>query len=112
LNSCGIMEKVWEELTKIESQAKQIKNEAEDKAKNIILLAQQEAEKLVARSKAYAEEETSRLFTSMTQEANRNHERQLKATQESAEKLRVLAEKRMNQASSKVANMVLGETMY
>ncbi len=51
------MEKVWEELKKIEAKADQIKSTAQNKAKEITVLAQQEAEKLVANSKTYAEEE-------------------------------------------------------
>lgn len=106
------MERIWEELRKIESQAEQIRNEAKDKAKKITVLAQQEAEKLIADSKAYAEEEARELYASAIQEANRNHDERLKANQESAEKLRVQAEKRLDQASSTVANAVLGETVY
>ena len=49
------MEKVWEELKKIELQAEQIRIEAQNRAKEITNLANQEAEKLVANSKAYAE---------------------------------------------------------
>jgi vacuolar-type H+-ATPase subunit E/Vma4 len=106
------MEKVWEELRKIEFQAAQIRNEATHEAKRITVLAQQEAEKLIASSKAYGEEETRELYSAMIREANRNHDQQLKAVQESAAKLRVQAEKRMDQASSTVANVVLGETMF
>jgi vacuolar-type H+-ATPase subunit H len=107
-----MMEKIWEELRKIESQAEQIRNEAKDRAKKITVLAQQEAEKLIANSKAYAEEEASKLYTSTVQEANRSHDEQLKVNQESAGKLRTQAEKRMNQASSTVTNRVLGEIVY
>jgi vacuolar-type H+-ATPase subunit E/Vma4 len=106
------MEKIWEELRKIESQAEQIRNEAKDEAKKITVLAQQEAEKLIANSKAYAEEETRKLNAGTIQQANRNHDEQLKANQESGKKLRVQAEKRMDQASSTIVNTVLGETIY
>jgi len=106
------MEKVWEELRKIESQAAQIRNGATDEAKRITVLAQQEAEKLIASGKAYAEEETRELYSAMIQKANRNHDQQLKTIQESAVKLKVQAEKRMGQASSTIANIVLGETIY
>lgn len=106
------MEKIWEELRKIESQAEQIRNEAKDEAKKITVLAQQEAEKLIANSRVYAEEETRKLYVSTIQQANRNHDEQLKANQESGEKLRVQAEKRMDQASSTIVNTVLEETIY
>jgi vacuolar-type H+-ATPase subunit E/Vma4 len=107
-----MMEKVWEELRKIESQAEHIRNEAKDEAKKITALAEQEAEKLIADSKAYAEEESHKLYASAIQESNRNHDERLKANQESVEKLRVQAEKRMDQASSTVANAVLEEKIY
>jgi vacuolar-type H+-ATPase subunit H len=107
-----MMEKVWEGLRKIESQAEQIRNEAKDKAKKMTILAQQEADKLVANSKAYAEEEALELYDDEIEEANRSRNEQLIANRESAEKLRVKADKRMDQASSKVVNIVLGETIY
>ena len=56
------MEKVWEELKKLEAKAEQIKSNAQNKAKEITVLAQQEAEKLVANSKTYAEEEAKQLY--------------------------------------------------
>ena len=107
-----MMEKIWGELRKIESQAEQIRDEARDKAKKITILAQQEAEKLIVDSKAYAEEEGRKLYANSIREANRSRDERLRANQESAEKLRIQAEKRVDQASSTVANAVLGETVY
>ncbi len=104
------MEKVWDELKKIEAQAEQIRNEAQDEAKKMTTLAQQEAEKLIANGKAYGEEEAQQLYTSMIQEANRNRDEQLKANQETIAKLREEAEKQMEQAVATVVNAVLGET--
>jgi vacuolar-type H+-ATPase subunit H len=106
------MEKIWEELRKIEAQAEQIRNEAKDKAKEIALLAQQEAEKLAADSEAYAEEEALKLHTDAIREANRSHDGRLKANRKSAEKLRAQAEKRMDQASSTIVKAILGEKTY
>ena len=107
-----MMEKIWEELRKIESQAEQVRNEAKEKAKKITVLAQQEAEKLIANSKTCAEEESRKLYNSAVQEANQNHDEQLRVNQESAERLKAQAEKRMNQASSTVTSIVLGEIVY
>lgn len=45
------MEKVWDELKKIEAQPGQIRSEAQNKAKEIIAMVLQEAEELVAKSK-------------------------------------------------------------
>ena len=104
------MEKVWNELKKIEAQAEQIRSEAQDEAKKMTALAQQEAEKLIANGKTYGEEETQQLYTSTIQEANRNREEQLKANQEARANLRAQAEKQLEQAVSTVVNAVLGET--
>ena len=108
--TCGIMEKVWDELKKIEAQAEQIRIEAQNKAKMLITLAQQEAEKLIANSKTYADEETQQLYANTIEEANRNREEQLNLNQRAIEKLKIQAEKRMEQASSALTKAVLGET--
>ena len=104
------MEKIWDELKKIEAQAEQIRSEAQDEAKKMTALAQQEAEKLIANGKAYGEEEAQQLYTSTIQEANRNREEQLKANQEARANLRAQAEKQLEQAVATVVNIVLGET--
>jgi vacuolar-type H+-ATPase subunit H len=103
------MEKVWDELKKIEAQAEQIRSEAQNKAKEITSLADQEAEKLIANGKAYAEEEAKQLFDNTIQEANRSREEQLKENKASADKLEAQAEKHMGQAVESVLNVVLEE---
>jgi len=103
------MEKVWEELKKIEAQAEQIRSEAQEKAQNMTTLAQQNGEKLIANSQTYAEEEAQQLFKSAVEEANRRRDEQLKANQAVAEKLKVQAEKHMEQAISKVVKAVIEE---
>ncbi len=105
-----MMEKVWEELKKIEAQAEQILSEAQDKAKKMLSLAQQEADKLIANGKAYAEEEGQQLYTSTLEEANRNRDEQLKASQEARENLRAQAEKQLERAVSTIVKTMLGET--
>ena len=106
------MEKVWEELKKLEAKAEQIKSNAQNKAKEITVLAQQEAEKLVANSKTYAEEEAKQLYADSIEEANRNCVEQLKGNQEAAEDLKVQSEKRTKQASTEIVNSVLGDTKH
>jgi vacuolar-type H+-ATPase subunit E/Vma4 len=103
------MEKVWDELKKIEAQAEQIRSEAQDEAKKISTLAEQEAEKLIANSKVYGEEEAQQLYASAIREANRNCEEQLKANQEVSAALRAQAEKQLEQAVAVVVKTVLGE---
>jgi len=102
------MEKVWDELKKIEAQAEQIRSEAQDEAKKISALAEQEAEKLVANSKVYGEEEAQQLYDSAIREANRNCEEQLKANQEVSAVLRAQAERQLEQAVALIVKTVLG----
>ena len=99
-NACGTMEKVWDELKKIEAQAEQIQNDAKDRAK-------QDAEKLVENSKTYSEAESQRLQTKAMDEANQERDKNLKASAEAAENLKLIAEKRMDKAVSAVVNAVL-----
>ncbi len=101
------MEKVWEELKKIEAQAEQIRGETQNKAKEMTNLAKQEAEELFANSGTYAEEEGQTLYLSIIQDANQKRNEQLKANQVTADKLRVQAEKRMEPAIAKVVKAVI-----
>jgi F0F1-type ATP synthase membrane subunit b/b' len=101
------MEKVWDELKKIEAQAEQIQNGAQDRAKKMVLLAKQDAEKLVENSKTYAEAESQRLQTKAIAEANQERDENLKDSAEAAENLKLIAEKHMDKAVSAVVNAVL-----
>jgi vacuolar-type H+-ATPase subunit H len=108
-NACGIMEKVWDELKKIEAQAEQIQNDAQDRAKKMVLLAKQDAEKLVEKSKTYAESESQKLYANAIVEANQERDEHLKENEEAAGSLKLKAEKRMEKAVSTVVNAVLEE---
>lgn len=101
------MEKVWDELKKIEAQAEQIRTEAQNTAKRMISITQQDAETLIANSKIYAEQEAQQVHISEIQESNCKHDEQLKANQLDAEKLKVQAEKHMESAISKIVNAVI-----
>ena len=105
----GKMEKVWEELKKIEAQAEQIRSETQDKAKKMTILAQQEAEELLTNSGTYAEEEAQQLYITAVQEANNSRDELLKANKVTADKLKVQAEKQMDSAIAKVMNAVIEE---
>jgi vacuolar-type H+-ATPase subunit H len=103
------MERVWEELKRIEAQAEQIRSEAESKAKDITRLADQEAEKLLANGKAYAEEKAKQLFDNTIQEANHSREERLRLNEKATEKLEEQANRRMDQAVQAVLNVILEE---
>jgi vacuolar-type H+-ATPase subunit H len=104
------MEKVWDELKKIEAQAEQIQGEAQDRAKKMVILAKKDAEKLVENSKTYAEAESQKLHLMAIEEANRDRNEQLKANEETLANLKSKAEKRMDKAVLVVVNAVLEDS--
>ena len=104
------MQKVWEELKKIEAEAEQIQTSAQDKAKKITLQAQKDAEKLLSNSRVYAQEESQKLYTNAIAEANKSREERLASNEKIAENLKAQAEKRMDKAVIAVVNAVLEET--
>jgi vacuolar-type H+-ATPase subunit H len=104
------MEKVWDELKKIEAQAEQIQNDAQERAKNIALIAKQDSEKLIDNSKAYGENESQKIYAEAIKQANENREEHLKANQQAAGKLKAHAEKHIDKAVLAVVNAVLEET--
>jgi len=101
------MEKVWEELKKIEAQAQHIQTDAQEKSKKITQQAKADAEKLVANSKVYAEEEAQKLYDQANGEANAAHDAKLKATTETSAKLKEHAQKNMDKAVNAVVDSVL-----
>jgi vacuolar-type H+-ATPase subunit H len=104
------MEKVWDELKKIEAQAEQIQNDAQERAKKMVFLAKQDAEKLVENSKTYAEAESQKLYAEAIEEANQERDEHLKANEVAAGNLKLKAEKRMDKAVLFVVNSVLEDT--
>ncbi len=103
------MEKVWEELKKIEAQAEAIRSEAQKSATDIAVQAQQRAETLIVNGKTYAEQDAKTLLSAAVEEANRDRANQLEANKKNADKLRNRAEKRMDQAVQTVVKAVLRE---
>lgn len=101
------MEKVWEELKKIEAEAEQIRTDAQQKAQNITAFAQQNGEKLIANSQAYAEEEAQKMLKDTIDEANHRRDEALQANKGATDKLKAQAEKHMDSAVHKVVNAVI-----
>jgi vacuolar-type H+-ATPase subunit H len=104
------MEKVWDELKKIEAQAEQIQNDAQDRAKKMVFLAKQDAEKLVENSKTYAEAESQKLYAKAIEEANQERDEHLKTNEVAAGNLKLKAEERMDKAVSLVVKAILEDT--
>jgi vacuolar-type H+-ATPase subunit H len=104
------MEKVWDELKKIEAQAEQIRSEAQERAKEIVLLAKQDSEKLLENSKTYSEAESQKRFSKAIDDANDDRNTQLKTNEKALENLKTNAEKRMDKAVTLVLNAVLEDS--
>ena len=104
------MEKVWEELKKIDAQAESIRAEAQKAAAKLKDVASQKAEKLIANSKMYAEEDAEQLYSREVEASNGEREKLLRENQENARKLKARAERRLDRAVSAVEAAVLGET--
>ena len=104
------LEKVWEELKKIDAQAEQIRSEAQTDAKEITSLSQKESEELLVNSKNYAQQEAQQLYTETVSEANRSRDQQLETNRQTTENLGKQAQQRMEKASSTIVTAVLGET--
>ena len=103
------MEKVWDELKKIEAQAEEIRSQAQKKADEIKALAKQYSEKLTANGQIYSEQEGQEIFSNGVDEANRKRKEQLEANQKANEKLKAQAKKNMDKAIAKVVNAITKE---
>lgn len=101
------MEKVWEELKKIEAQAQQIKVDSQERAKGITQQAKQDAEKLASETKKIADEESQKLYNAAIAEANGVRDAQLSQNHEAAEKLKAQAQKNMDKAVDTVVISIL-----
>ncbi len=101
------MEKVWEELKKIEAQAEQIRTDAQNAAKSMVSTARQDAETLIANSKMYAEEKAQQAYSGEIDESNRKRDEQLKANMLEAEKLKAQAEKHVDSAITTIVKAVV-----
>jgi vacuolar-type H+-ATPase subunit H len=104
------MQRVWDELKKLEAQAEQIQADAKNQAKQILAFAHQESDKLVANSKVYGQQEAQKLYVQVDKEAKQNNAELLEATKKTAAKLKAQAEEHMDKAVRLVVNAVLEET--
>ena len=103
------MEKVWEELKKIEKEAEKIREGAQRMTREITSLAQRNSEKLVENSQTYAEEEGRRLYEGIVKEANFKQNEELKANEVAVERLKEYASSQMDQAVDAVMKAIVKE---
>jgi len=104
------MEKVWEELRKIEREAERIRSEGLRKSEEIFVIAKEDAEKLVLDSRKHVEEEADELLSRYLEEANKEREDALKKNEDVIKELRITVERRINEAVKMIFDAVLGKT--
>jgi F0F1-type ATP synthase membrane subunit b/b' len=102
------MEKVWEELRKIEGTAEQIHIETLKKSEELIDLAKKDAEKLLLVSKKHTEMEANRLLNKYLEESANEHDASVEANEMILKELRKTVEKSFDKAVNTVFNTVLG----
>lgn len=102
-----IMEKIWEELRKIEKEADLIRSEALGKSKQIIMIARAESEKLISDSKIQMNEEADELLKRFREAIRKESEDALEKNEEFVKELRKSAEKRIDEAVKTIFDVVL-----
>ncbi len=103
------MERVWEELKRIENEAVLINSEASNKSKEIIETAKQKGAKLTADSEKYALEEAQRLVEKINEEANEERKKTLEENKKNIEALRETATTHMDEAVKTIFNSLVGQ---
>jgi F0F1-type ATP synthase membrane subunit b/b' len=102
------MEKVWEELRKIESEAEHIHSETLKKSEELIDRAKKDAEQLLSVSKKHTETEANKLLTKYLEEAANEHDASLEANEKTLKELRKTVETCFDKAVNTVFDAVLG----
>jgi vacuolar-type H+-ATPase subunit H len=103
------MERVWEELRKIETEAERIHSEASKKSEELLAIAKKDAEKLLSVSKKNAESEANDLLNKYRREAANERDVKLEKNKVFIKELRTTVEKRFDKAVNTVFNSVLGK---
>ena len=102
------MEKVWEELRKIENEAEHIHSETLKKSEELIAIAKKDAEKLLSVSEKHTEAEANELLNKYREEAASEHDASLEANKKTLKELRKTVEKCFDKAVNTVFDAVLG----
>ena len=103
------MERVWEELKKIETEAERIHSEASKKSEELHAIAKKDAEKLLSVSKKHAEAEANELLNKYRREASNERNARLEKNKIFIKELRATVEKRFDKAVNTVFDAVLGK---
>jgi vacuolar-type H+-ATPase subunit H len=103
------MERVWEELRKIETKAEHIHSEALKKAEELIAIAKKDSEKLLSVSKKHAEAEANELLNRYRREASKERDARLEKNKVFLKELRTTVENRFDKAVNTVFDAVVGK---
>jgi vacuolar-type H+-ATPase subunit H len=103
------MEKVWEELKKIEGKAKQINSDTLKRSEELITIAKKDAEKLLSLSRKHTEAEVNELLNKVLKEDAKEREAALEKNEKTLQEMREMVEKNFAIALDTVFNAVLGK---
>jgi len=103
------MEKVWEELKKIEGKAEQINSETLRRSEELIALAKKDAEKLLLLSRKHSEAEAKELLNKFLKDGEKERDAALEKNEKSIQELKIMVEKNFDKALDTVFNAVLGK---
>jgi len=103
------MERVLEELKRIEEEAEKIRLEASEKAEEIIKAARQKAKVLVTDAEKEAERTVERLLERFREDMKERHRRALKKSEVVIDEIRRSASRNMDSAVDLVFRTLVGE---
>lgn len=106
------MEKVWEELKKVESEAERIRSESAKASSKMVEMAAREADIIINKSAEYAMEEGQELRDAAVAEANKERDLMLEANASFVKKLAATAKTRLEDAVEIVFEVVLGKKPF
>jgi F0F1-type ATP synthase membrane subunit b/b' len=103
------MEKLWEELRKIENEAEHIHSETLKNSEELVAIAKQDAEKLLSASKKHIEAEANELLNKYHEEAAKEHDAELQKNEYVIKELGKNVENRFEKAVNTIFDAVLGK---
>jgi len=103
------MERVLEELKRIEEEGKGIISESSEKSEEIISVAHQKAEKLIVGAEKEAESEVNESLKKFSEEMDEIHRKVLEVCESRIRELRMSAATNMDSAINVIFRIVIGD---
>jgi vacuolar-type H+-ATPase subunit H len=103
------MEKVWEELKKIESEAEQIHSETLKKSEELVAIAKEDAKKLLSITEKNVEIEVNELLNRLRRNTTKERNDALEKNEENIKDLMKSVEKRFDEAVDTTFDAILGK---